>query len=219
MLPVNEIFETVQGEAYFAGTPSVFIRLQGCEVGCPWCDTKHTWGLDPTQVVSLKELMREQASSPHFAWAGTNDIANEAMQLRPRHTVITGGEPGRYDLRRLTGELLDRGRDVQIETSGTEELLIDNRVWVTLSPKINMPGGRPMIASAMARAQEIKLPVGKLEDVEAYDELVKTMPASTALIWVQPLSMSLKAARVCMAAALDRGWRVSVQTHRLLGVR
>ena len=43
MLKINEIFDTIQGEAYFTGTPATFIRLQGCPVGCAWCDTKHTW--------------------------------------------------------------------------------------------------------------------------------------------------------------------------------
>ncbi|GAM63268.1 queuosine biosynthesis queE radical SAM [Vibrio ishigakensis] len=43
MLKLNEIFETIQGEGFFTGVPSIFIRLQGCPVGCAWCDTKQTW--------------------------------------------------------------------------------------------------------------------------------------------------------------------------------
>ena len=43
MLKINEIFDTIQGEAFYTGTPATFIRLQGCPVGCHWCDTKHTW--------------------------------------------------------------------------------------------------------------------------------------------------------------------------------
>ena len=43
MIRVNEIFFTIQGEAAFTGTPAIFVRLQGCAVGCGWCDTKHTW--------------------------------------------------------------------------------------------------------------------------------------------------------------------------------
>lgn len=41
--PINEMFQTLQGEGYFTGVPAIFIRLQGCPVGCAWCDTKHTW--------------------------------------------------------------------------------------------------------------------------------------------------------------------------------
>ncbi len=41
--PINEMFQTLQGEGYFTGVPAIFIRLQGCPVGCARCDTKHTW--------------------------------------------------------------------------------------------------------------------------------------------------------------------------------
>ncbi len=44
--PINEMFQTLQGEGYFTGVPAIFIRLQGCPVGCSWCDTKHTWEKD-----------------------------------------------------------------------------------------------------------------------------------------------------------------------------
>ncbi len=40
--PINEMFQTLQGEGYFTGVPAIFIRLQGCPVGCARCDTKHT---------------------------------------------------------------------------------------------------------------------------------------------------------------------------------
>lgn len=41
MLPINDLFETIQGEAYKAGTPSLFVHLRACPVRCPWCDTQH----------------------------------------------------------------------------------------------------------------------------------------------------------------------------------
>ncbi len=51
--PINEMFQTLQGEGYFTGVPAIFIRLQGCPVGCAWCDTKHTWEkLEDREVVS-----------------------------------------------------------------------------------------------------------------------------------------------------------------------
>ena len=54
---VNEVFETIQGEATFTGSPSVFLRLQGCPVGCGWCDTKHTWHVLPEDEVSQSEII------------------------------------------------------------------------------------------------------------------------------------------------------------------
>lgn len=48
--PINEMFQTLQGEGYFTGVPAIFIRLQGCPVGCAWCDTKHTEKLEDREV-------------------------------------------------------------------------------------------------------------------------------------------------------------------------
>ena len=42
-LPINEVYWTIQGEGVHTGVPALFVRMQGCAVGCPWCDTKHTW--------------------------------------------------------------------------------------------------------------------------------------------------------------------------------
>ena len=54
---INEIFETLQGEGTFTGVPSIFIRLQGCPVGCPWCDTQHTWETRAEDEVSIATMM------------------------------------------------------------------------------------------------------------------------------------------------------------------
>ena len=58
--PVNEIFQSIQGEATFTGTPSIFVRLQGCPVGCAWCDTKHTWEIDPKFVVNKTIMLAKE---------------------------------------------------------------------------------------------------------------------------------------------------------------
>ena len=50
--PINEIFQSIQGEGYFTGQPAIFIRLQGCDVGCSWCDTRHT-SVSYTQLPTL----------------------------------------------------------------------------------------------------------------------------------------------------------------------
>ena len=68
--PINEIFATLQGEATFTGTPSVFIRFQGCEVGCGWCDTKHTWKLDVANQVSFIQI--SQKTQDKNNWADTS---------------------------------------------------------------------------------------------------------------------------------------------------
>ncbi len=56
--PINEMFQTLQGEGYFTGVPAIFIRLQGCPVGCAWCDTKHTWEKLEDREVSFSAFWR-----------------------------------------------------------------------------------------------------------------------------------------------------------------
>ena len=60
MYKINEVFETIQGEASYTGTPSIFLRLQGCPVGCSWCDTKQTWDVDNVYKVSLDETVEKK---------------------------------------------------------------------------------------------------------------------------------------------------------------
>jgi 7-carboxy-7-deazaguanine synthase len=127
---VNERFVTVQGEGILAGTPATFIRLQGCTVGCPWCDTKYTW------MAGGKTM--------------TADEAVYGIEIRPL-VVITGGEPTIYNLDELflTLRLVGQnkwGHDfrIQIETSGQNDFKGDIRPdFVTWSPKRNLKFDAP----------------------------------------------------------------------------
>src|SRR4051812_36924026 len=107
---INEIFQSIQGEARHAGAPSVFVRLQGCAVGCPWCDTKHTWDIDPGQEVSTEAMLAKEEDASTFASMTQADILAVVGPFNARHVVITGGEPCAYDLRSLTEELIRVGR-------------------------------------------------------------------------------------------------------------
>jgi putative 7-cyano-7-deazaguanosine (preQ0) biosynthesis protein QueE len=163
-LPLNELFETVQGEGSKTGTPSTFIRLQGCDVGCPWCDTKHTWTLN--EASALSDVLDKHDSDERFAWVAVEDVVTLVDGRQTKHVVITGGEPCQYDLRELTQALIDHGHSVQIETSGTEPVRAANDVFVTLSPiRKRVRSTRPTrnacarSASASAKAQMIKRPI------------------------------------------------------------
>lgn len=219
-LPVNEIFETFQGEAHFTGTPAIFIRLQGCDVGCPWCDTKHTWALDPANEVPAEQVAAKVEDAPTFGRMTVEQLVTECSARPSRHVVITGGEPARYDLLPLSRALAGAGKTVQLETSGTHPVSIGPRAWVTVSPKIGMPGGYGILPQALGRADEIKYPVGKVNDLNELMALLRHGDNRVdAEIWLQPLSQSKRATEICMAAARDHGWRVSLQTHKFLGVR
>ena len=111
---VNEIFWSIQGEGRLAGVPSTFVRLQGCTVGCEWCDTKYTWAKGGDRY-TLDHIME---------------------RVRPGHVVITGGEPTLYNLDALILTLGQAGHTTQLETSGQYPLkgaLAPE--YVTISPK------------------------------------------------------------------------------------
>lgn len=222
MLPINELFQTIQGEATFTGTPSVFVRLQGCDVGCPWCDTKHTWAVDPSRAISPAMMVAKEKDTASFARMEAHELASYiAGGYNAMHVVITGGEPCVHDLTELTAALHSAERRTQIETSGTQPILCDWRTWVTLSPKIGMPGGFKVRPDALERANEFKVPVGKEDDVIAFRDLMTQhgVKLRGRTVWLQPLSQSEKATRLCIEIATKRDWRVSIQTHKFLGVR
>lgn len=218
MLPVNEIFETIQGEASYTGTPSVFLRLQGCPVGCPWCDTKHTWDTEAKDEIAIAVLLEKQADAPTFARMSERELIDIVRTFQARHVVITGGEPCMYDLTLLTGQLIGLGHTVQIETSGTYPVRVHPQAWVTVSPKVGMPGGLLVLPESLKRANEIKHPVGRDRDIDNL-RMVLHDANPAALVWLQPLSQSEKATALCIDEATANGWRVSIQTHKFLGVR
>lgn len=109
---VNEIFYSLQGEGYWTGTPMVFVRLSGCNLTCPFCDTDHREG-----------VMME-----------AEEIAGEALRHPSRRICLTGGEPSLQADEALIAAFHRCGFRVHIETNGTRPLPpgID---WITLSPK------------------------------------------------------------------------------------
>lgn len=218
MLRVNEIFPTIQGEARWTGTPATFIRLQGCPVGCSWCDTKHTWPVNEKKKITVGEMLAKIDPAPNWAEMSVADVAAVVRSMKPRHFVITGGEPCTYDLLTLTANLKTLGT-VQVETSGTHEIKAVPGTWVTVSPKIGMAGGLKVRGDAMQRADEIKFPVETAEDIKRLEELLARHPANGRLVWLQPVSQDDEATELCVRACMTRRWSLSIQTHKYAGVR
>lgn len=218
MYRVSEIFTSVQGEGTYTGTPSAFIRLHGCSVGCPWCDTAYTWKLPPTEV-PFENLLYSEPEAALLALADADTLAAWCDQQPAEHVVITGGEPLEQDL----VPLLERiGQFVQVETSGTVFPATDTLSlidWLTISPKFDMPGGLAVREEILHIASEIKMPVGRERDLEQLQELLNRLPTPHPPIWLQPLSQSPKATRLCIEAAAANGWLVSLQTHKGAGLR
>nr|WP_136249794.1 7-carboxy-7-deazaguanine synthase QueE [Ningiella ruwaisensis] len=220
-LLVNEVFESIQGEGAFTGVPSIFVRLQGCPVGCPWCDTKHTWDVHEDRLRAADVIMRQNEDSEDYFKADTKALFSLFQQhgYAARHLVLTGGEPCMYDLRALTEMAIEKGFSVQIETSGTFEILCHDKTWVTLSPKINMKGGYKILPSAVLRANEIKHAIAMEKHIQELDDLISSVQLKRLpMIYLQPISMQKRATELAVKTCIARNWRLSLQTHKFIGV-
>lgn len=125
---VNEIFYSIQGEGYNTGKPAIFVRLSGCNLKCPFCDTDH----QPSKGMTYDEIIREILDYP-------SDLV-----------VLTGGEPTLQGIEELIQKIHQIGKSVAIETNGTQPIPrgVD---WITVSPKAAFVGerGKPVIDFAM----------------------------------------------------------------------
>ena len=217
---VATVYSCVQGEGVKTGIPMILLRLQGCAVGCPWCDTRHTWERDEQfRVATLAEACAD-SQSPSWCMANTHQIASYIYDLAQgeRWILVTGGEPAAQDLGQLFWALGQSGYYVQVETSGTE-LLREKPDWLTVSPKIGMPGGKPILYETINAADEIKFVVSSPASITTLQELLgKAKLKPTAQVCVQPVSQSQKATDICLDACRKYGWRLSLQAHKFVGL-
>lgn len=111
-LSVHGAFHTIQGEGPFCGTPAVFIRLAGCNLQCPSCDTDYTSNRFTRTPIEILEAVQ--------------------LYMKEGLVVITGGEPFRQSIGPLINLLTECGYYVQVETNGTLAPSEDV-AWNTLS--------------------------------------------------------------------------------------
>ncbi len=193
---VNETFLSLQGEGFFTGTPAFFLRLSGCNLQCSFCDTNHQ---------TYKEMSEDE-------------IVQEASREKPRHIVITGGEPALQLTESLVDKLHEAGFFVQVETNGTLPLpqSID---WVTCSPK--------SLHLSIQNIDELKvLYKGEGDNPEHFfNSLPQKVSGRGPRLYLQPLDTGDEMRnriilRDTIAYILQHPkWKLSLQTHKLLGIK
>ena len=221
-LPLNEIFESIQGEGSFTGAPSIFVRLQGCPVGCAWCDTKHSWYLAEEHQATFEQVVAKAGDGDSWCYVEIDQLITHLKSYQARHIVLTGGEPCLYDLTQLTEQLIANGFSCQIETSGTFEIKVSEQCHVTVSPKVAMKGGYEILAQALDRTNEIKHPVAMQRHIDELDTLLARLsPEQLALkkIYLQPISQQNRATKLAIDTCISRNWWLSIQTHKYLDIQ
>lgn len=219
--PVNDCYVCVQGEGVQTGMAMVLLRLHGCGVGCPWCDTKETWNFLPEQEVAT--LPQALGANDRFTFMTAVEIIAYIRHAcpGPKWVLVSGGEPALYDLQPLVLACQAAGYKTAVETSGTELGHVGAGFdWVCVSPKMGMPGGKEVRLEALSVADEIKQVVGKPKDIEQLDALLAQATLKpTVQICLQPVSQSQAATQLCLDVVQKRGWRLSVQMHKYIGVQ
>lgn len=225
-LQIHSLFFTIQGEGPNVGKPAVFVRLGGCNLQCPGCDTEYTAG-------SAYERIDSIVTRVGMAFG---DYKGERL------VVITGGEPLRQDIVPFINLLFGQGPQwqVQIETNGTLPLAdisgLCKRAWqklqIVVSPKAGKVSANlhPFIV-----AYKYVLDANHIDESDGLPESVLGMPAAPARpfpdyeheVYVQPadegddqISNARNSAntKAAIDSAMKFGYRLCLQTHKIVGL-
>lgn len=187
---INEIFYSLQGEGFYTGTPSVFVRFSGCNLSCPFCDTDHNQGVMMT----------------------ADEIAAAVNAYPASQVVLTGGEPSLFVDDELTAAL--QGHFIAMETNGTHPVAagVD---WITMSPKSDFVDGAEPV---LTECDELKL-VYTGQNLDRYASFAARhhflQPCDYGDAGKNRLLL-----KECIQACLDNPvWRLSLQTHKYLDIR
>ena len=193
--PIVEIFHSVQGEGFHAGIPHVFVRFGNCNLRCEWCDTDFLTFTERT----------------------LDSIVEEVLSYNCNRVIFTGGEPAMQDLATIGGRLKEHEITLSIETNGTIEVdpIID---WICVSPKDQI---YPGVKIRQRSGNELKV-VYCGQDLEIYNDLIDGFEH----LFLQPCYMDNISVEengrnfqiVESIVKLNPEWRLSLQTHKWMGV-
>lgn len=209
-LRVLEIFDSIQGEGFWTGTPVTFVRLSGCNaadlgLACTsWCDTPDSWSADGGQELAVSDVL---------------------ARVRLRRICLTGGEPllQTQGVCRLVAEAHRLGVKVHLETNGTIPpppasvpgglggQIFD---WVVISPK---PPDYAVADGWRGSVDELKFIADDHLTASTVERVSAAHPG--AMVCVQPVWGTQGAEQAVSMVMKHPEWRLSLQTHKFLGVR
>jgi len=209
---VSEIFYSIQGEGVLSGTPSVFVRLAGCNLSCSWCDTKYASRDTEGEELTVDEIIRRVAEYP------------------ARHFVLTGGEPMIADEIHCLAERLNAlGKHVTIETNATVAPDGIRADLASLSPKLRhsqaKAGADPPWRLDVLRDwidrydYQLKFVVKSEGDILEVHELLgmleRYVPSDKVLLMPEGVDMDTVRGREAMVAGLckEHGYRYCRRLH------
>lgn len=213
-MKIKEIFYSIQGEGRNAGRPAVFCRFVGCNLWsgreqdrasaiCKFCDTDFLGGDDYTEDELVEKIVG--------TWGNVGDLVDFAKGIaaggRPL-VVFTGGEPGLQITTTILTALRKRGFDVAIETNGTVALPIGPVYHITVSPKAGT-----VIRQTFGHELKVVWPqngidLGAMEKLDFRNFYLQPMDGRPGSIQ-ETLEMVLR----------NPMWKLSLQTHKIIGVR
>ncbi|MCC8483082.1 MAG: 7-carboxy-7-deazaguanine synthase QueE [Rickettsia endosymbiont of Labidopullus appendiculatus] len=206
-LEIKSIFKTIQGEGPFVGMPAVFIRLGGCNLACNFCDTD----FEDFNILTINNIIEEV----------------QRFTINIKLVVITGGEPFRQPIELLCHKLIDLDYIVQIETNGTLYREIPDKVHIVCSPKVTKNGatknGYSLLRNdLLSRINAIKFLVAK--NIPEYSNIPEVGQSKYNIpVFIQPMDqnnplLNKENERLAIDLTIKYGYRLSLQTHKILGI-
>lgn len=194
MYKVNEIFYSLQGEGRWMGRPAVFVRMSGCNLKCPFCDTDFRG----------------------YSEMSADDILSRCLEEggECRFIVLTGGEPSLQVDEQLIATLHQAGYYLSMETNGTHAIP-EGIDWVTCSPKVDFTeGGEPIVK----QVDELKL-------IFDGEHQVSDHGIASTFRYLQPCDVGNDSRNYLILNECIKymkahpEWQLSVQMHKIVGIR
>lgn len=210
---VHSIFKTIQGEGPFCGVPAIFVRLAGCNLRCPGCDTNYTSNRINMSALQILTRVKEV-------------VEGDNIKL----VVITGGEPFRQNIGPLCDALRGYNLTIQIETNGTLALPSPPKrgVFIVCSPKTGKVNPTieahatcyKYVLSHDSVSPDDGLPLSVLEHPVS-DKVAR--PPDDKEVYIQPMDSGIaEINKLNLQAAIDScmkfGYTLQLQTHKIIGL-